>query len=285
MQLSPVSVSGGLGGRLYALAAVHAPHAPCGPILSCSVHLSAGVLSSALHLTHHVSRGWWWWWWRGGGEGAGLGSTGHSKWGGPVEAGQVGAVGQGSARWVGSTGCVRLSNGVQGLLGRAQGSVMRSSSGLVVPQHRGYLACIALNGVKVSLAADPIPKPCQGPCRSQGAAVLLCACCCVQNSEIIKRWVNEVQEAVQSKHSMVQFHAVALLHALRYAMCAVCADTWAGTRGCGVGGGARRAAAGSAQEAADVCSGREGAAGRAADELQHIEFLCSMMVSAASCAS
>lgn len=35
------------------------------------------------------------------------------------------------------------------------------------------------------------------------------------NAEIIKRWVNEVQEAVQSKHSMVQFHAVALLHALR----------------------------------------------------------------------
>jgi hypothetical protein len=40
-------------------------------------------------------------------------------------------------------------------------------------------------------------------------------CCCMQNAEIIKRWVNEVQEAVQSKHSMVQFHAVALLHALR----------------------------------------------------------------------
>jgi len=37
----------------------------------------------------------------------------------------------------------------------------------------------------------------------------------LQNAEIIKRWVNEVQEAVQSKHSMVQFHAVALLHALR----------------------------------------------------------------------
>jgi hypothetical protein len=37
----------------------------------------------------------------------------------------------------------------------------------------------------------------------------------MQNAEIIKRWVNEVQEAVQSKHSMVQFHAVALLHALR----------------------------------------------------------------------
>jgi hypothetical protein len=44
-----------------------------------------------------------------------------------------------------------------------------------------------------------------------------CCCCVLQNSEIIKRWVNEVQEAVQSKHSMVQFHAVALLHALRYA--------------------------------------------------------------------
>ena len=29
------------------------------------------------------------------------------------------------------------------------------------------------------------------------------------------RWTNEIQEAVQSKHSMVQFHAVALLHALR----------------------------------------------------------------------
>ncbi|EIE27371.1 Coatomer, gamma subunit [Coccomyxa subellipsoidea C-169] len=35
------------------------------------------------------------------------------------------------------------------------------------------------------------------------------------NSEIVKRWTNEIQEAVQSKHSMVQFHAVALLHALR----------------------------------------------------------------------
>uniref|UniRef100_A0A061RA30 Coatomer subunit gamma n=1 Tax=Tetraselmis sp. GSL018 TaxID=582737 RepID=A0A061RA30_9CHLO len=35
------------------------------------------------------------------------------------------------------------------------------------------------------------------------------------NTDIVKRWTNEVQEAVQSKHSMVQFHAVALLHALR----------------------------------------------------------------------
>lgn len=48
------------------------------------------------------------------------------------------------------------------------------------------------------------------------AAVLLSALHLVgENSEVIKRWVNEVQEAVQSKHSMVQFHAVALLHALR----------------------------------------------------------------------
>lgn len=45
---------------------------------------------------------------------------------------------------------------------------------------------------------------------------MLCCCCLrLQNPEIIKRWVNEVQEAAQSKHSMVQFHAVALLHALR----------------------------------------------------------------------
>lgn len=35
------------------------------------------------------------------------------------------------------------------------------------------------------------------------------------NQEIVKRWTNEIQEAVQSKHGMVQFHAVALLHALR----------------------------------------------------------------------
>lgn len=35
------------------------------------------------------------------------------------------------------------------------------------------------------------------------------------NAEIVKRWTNEIQEAVQSKHTMVQFHGVALLHALR----------------------------------------------------------------------
>ncbi|KAK9837106.1 hypothetical protein WJX81_003075 [Elliptochloris bilobata] len=35
------------------------------------------------------------------------------------------------------------------------------------------------------------------------------------NSEIVRRWTNEIQEAIQSKHAMVQFHAVALLHALR----------------------------------------------------------------------
>ena len=37
------------------------------------------------------------------------------------------------------------------------------------------------------------------------------------NAEVVKRWSNEIQEAVQSKHAMVQFHAVALLHALRAA--------------------------------------------------------------------
>lgn len=32
------------------------------------------------------------------------------------------------------------------------------------------------------------------------------------NPEIVKRWSNEVQEAVQSRAALVQFHAVGLLH-------------------------------------------------------------------------
>ncbi|MCO5593640.1 hypothetical protein L7F22_047655 [Adiantum nelumboides] len=35
------------------------------------------------------------------------------------------------------------------------------------------------------------------------------------NSEIVKRWSNEVQEAVQSRAALVQFHALALLHQIR----------------------------------------------------------------------
>ncbi|KAF2316383.1 hypothetical protein GH714_041724 [Hevea brasiliensis] len=35
------------------------------------------------------------------------------------------------------------------------------------------------------------------------------------NPEIVKRWSNEVQEAVQSRAALVQFHAVALLHQIR----------------------------------------------------------------------
>lgn len=35
------------------------------------------------------------------------------------------------------------------------------------------------------------------------------------NLEIVKRWTSEIQEVVQSKNGMVQYHAVALLHALR----------------------------------------------------------------------
>lgn len=35
------------------------------------------------------------------------------------------------------------------------------------------------------------------------------------SSEVIKRWSNEVQEAINSRHPMVQFQAVALMHALR----------------------------------------------------------------------
>lgn len=30
--------------------------------------------------------------------------------------------------------------------------------------------------------------------------------------EVVKRWSNEVQEAVQSRAALVQFHALALLH-------------------------------------------------------------------------
>eukprot|EP00437_Effrenium_voratum_P035611 CAMPEP_0181481466 /NCGR_PEP_ID=MMETSP1110-20121109/44330_1 /TAXON_ID=174948 /ORGANISM="Symbiodinium sp., Strain CCMP421" /LENGTH=286 /DNA_ID=CAMNT_0023606967 /DNA_START=7 /DNA_END=863 /DNA_ORIENTATION=+ len=33
--------------------------------------------------------------------------------------------------------------------------------------------------------------------------------------DVVKRWVNEIQETVNSKHSMVQFHALALLYELK----------------------------------------------------------------------
>ena len=35
------------------------------------------------------------------------------------------------------------------------------------------------------------------------------------NAEVIKRWNNEIAEAINSRHPMVQFQAVALTHALR----------------------------------------------------------------------
>ncbi|KAK1379901.1 hypothetical protein POM88_026645 [Heracleum sosnowskyi] len=35
------------------------------------------------------------------------------------------------------------------------------------------------------------------------------------NPEIVKRWSNEVHEAVQSRAALVQFHALALLHKIR----------------------------------------------------------------------
>ena len=37
-------------------------------------------------------------------------------------------------------------------------------------------------------------------------------CCSQTNPEIVKRWSNEVQEGVQSRSALVQFHALALLH-------------------------------------------------------------------------
>lgn len=40
--------------------------------------------------------------------------------------------------------------------------------------------------------------------------------CFQSNPEIVKRWSNEVQEAVQSRAALVQFHALALLHQVHY---------------------------------------------------------------------
>merc|ERR1712190_529466 len=33
--------------------------------------------------------------------------------------------------------------------------------------------------------------------------------------DVVKRWVNEIQETVNSKHAMVQFHALALIYDLK----------------------------------------------------------------------
>ena len=35
-------------------------------------------------------------------------------------------------------------------------------------------------------------------------------------SEVVKRWVNEVQESVTSDNVMVQYHALGLLYHIRY---------------------------------------------------------------------
>jgi coatomer subunit gamma len=35
------------------------------------------------------------------------------------------------------------------------------------------------------------------------------------NSEVVKRWAGEVQEAVHSKHTMVQYHAITLQMAIK----------------------------------------------------------------------
>jgi coatomer subunit gamma len=37
------------------------------------------------------------------------------------------------------------------------------------------------------------------------------------NAEVVKRWTSEIQEAVQSKSPMVQYHAIALQTAIRSA--------------------------------------------------------------------
>jgi coatomer subunit gamma len=35
------------------------------------------------------------------------------------------------------------------------------------------------------------------------------------NAEVVKRWASEIQEAVQSRHPMVQYHAIALQTAIK----------------------------------------------------------------------
>eukprot|EP00899_Mesostigma_viride_P023430 jgi/Mesvir1/4271/Mv22231-RA.1 len=48
------------------------------------------------------------------------------------------------------------------------------------------------------------------------SAALISGCHLLQtNADIVKRWTNEVQEAVHSKSAVVQFHALALLHQIR----------------------------------------------------------------------
>eukprot|EP01025_Chloroclados_australasicus_P024171 TRINITY_DN2432_c1_g1_i1.p1 TRINITY_DN2432_c1_g1~~TRINITY_DN2432_c1_g1_i1.p1 ORF type:complete len:890 (-),score=110.07 TRINITY_DN2432_c1_g1_i1:397-3066(-) len=49
------------------------------------------------------------------------------------------------------------------------------------------------------------------------ASAVLCSAMhlCAENMDVVKRWSNEIQEAMNSKHHMVQFHAVGLMHAVR----------------------------------------------------------------------
>lgn len=48
------------------------------------------------------------------------------------------------------------------------------------------------------------------------SSALVCGITLVRTApEVVKRWVNEIQETVTSKHSMVQFHALALLYELK----------------------------------------------------------------------
>jgi coatomer subunit gamma len=36
------------------------------------------------------------------------------------------------------------------------------------------------------------------------------------NTEVVKRWFNEIQDAAKSKYTMVQYHALGLLYKLRH---------------------------------------------------------------------
>jgi len=48
------------------------------------------------------------------------------------------------------------------------------------------------------------------------SSALVCGINLVRTApEVVKRWVNEIQETLQSKHAMVQFHALALMYDLK----------------------------------------------------------------------
>ena len=61
---------------------------------------------------------------------------------------------------------------------------------------------------------SPLDVPSRSP--EVASAALVCGAVLSESvPEVVRRWVNEIQEATSSKHAMVQFHALALLYELK----------------------------------------------------------------------